>query len=143
MMTSEDIKRIREEEDQLRELFKERRVRRRNLYLGIGAIALTGIITCSIALSQELKGYPDLRNYRASVEFVQHSRGLYLDMEFDTDNDGFPDVVYRYHVGGNKGSRMFLTKPIGFFIDHNRDRRFTPDEFYDLGNASHNGKDSR
>ena len=90
------------------------------------------VLTPQQVSSQELKGYPDLRKYQVSAEFVRTRAGIYFDINFDTDGDNFPDIAYRYKVVGASDTKIELSKPIFFWIDLNRNHDFEQEELYDL-----------
>lgn len=84
------------------------------------------------ALSQELKGFPDLRPYDTSIEFRSTPYGLMFEFHLDTDDDGTSDVVYIYRVDNLQNSAIYLLKPIGMMYDENFDNKFQKSEYHSL-----------
>ena len=87
-----------------------------------------------VAASQEF-GFPNLRGHQLNIEYLSPGRmGIFMD----TDKDNIPDVLYLYMILRNSRTTVFLSEPLGMYIDENNDNIFKSNEFYDFTNNGTN-----
>ena len=110
----------------------------RNATIVTGLAALASVTTCSIAMSQE-RQYPNLRGYQANLQFITELGGTKMGIYFDTNNDGWANIVYIYNIISKEGKDLHLTEPIGMMIDEDRNGIFDKNEYHSFNKKKLDG----